>query len=183
MKFSALPLAAALLAAGALSQGKDCTSVALTAIPSCAQHCFLENAPTIGCGGLDFACQCKQQAALYAAIEGCVASSCPSSEFQNVIDGAAAVCDCAGPGSGGNQGSQVPGSYVSSPPTAPPASATPPPTATTTGGSSGGGSSPTRSVPSNHATSSVISGADLHSRSGLGFVSGAFAAALAFALI
>lgn len=65
----------------------DCVSVALKEIPSCAQSCFISAAPTIGCGGLDFACQCQQQPALMAAIEGCVASQCPSSSFQAVIDG------------------------------------------------------------------------------------------------
>lgn len=88
MKLSTIQLATALFVAGVRSQGADCTSVALSSIPSCAQPCFLEGAPSIGCGGLDFACQCKQEAALYAAIENCVASSCPPSEFENVIDGA-----------------------------------------------------------------------------------------------
>lgn len=91
MKLSTIAIGtAALFAAGpVLSQGADCTSVALKAIPACAQHCFLEGAPTMGCGGLDFACQCRQEAAMHAAIESCVASSCASSQFQSIIDGAA----------------------------------------------------------------------------------------------
>ena len=88
MKLSTIQLAVALFVASVRSQGTDCTAVALTSIPACAQTCFVEGAPTIGCGGLDFACQCRQEAALYAAIENCVASSCPSSDFEKVIDGA-----------------------------------------------------------------------------------------------
>jgi hypothetical protein len=70
-----------------LVEAADCLGVALKAIPSCAQSCFINGAPTIGCGGLDFECQCQQQPALMAAIEGCVASKCPSSSYQAVIDG------------------------------------------------------------------------------------------------
>ncbi|KAI1204498.1 uncharacterized protein F4807DRAFT_331262 [Annulohypoxylon truncatum] len=76
-------------------QAADCLDVAQTEIPSCAQSCFLENAPSVGCGGLDFACQCQNEASLYAAIEPCVASGCSESSFQAVIDGASSVCNCA----------------------------------------------------------------------------------------
>lgn len=99
----------------------DCVSVALKEIPSCAQSCFISAAPTIGCGGLDFACQCQQQPALMAAIEGCVASQCPSSSFQAVIDGGETVCACANGFGGGDApvGSMVSSiSGISSMPTA-----------------------------------------------------------------
>ncbi|KAI2468868.1 hypothetical protein F4781DRAFT_248739 [Annulohypoxylon bovei var. microspora] len=76
-------------------QATDCLNVAQTEIPSCAQSCFLENASSVGCGGLDFNCQCQNEATLYAAIEPCVASGCPESSFQDVIDGASSVCNCA----------------------------------------------------------------------------------------
>jgi hypothetical protein len=69
-------------------EAADCVGVALKEIPSCAQSCFVNGAPSIGCGGLDFGCQCQQEAALYAAIEGCVASGCPAASYQAVIDGA-----------------------------------------------------------------------------------------------
>lgn len=69
-------------------EAADCAAVALKAIPQCAQSCFVNGAPSIGCGGLDFACQCASEAKLYAAIEGCVASGCPSASYQAVIDGA-----------------------------------------------------------------------------------------------
>ncbi|KAJ4296071.1 hypothetical protein N0V88_004773 [Collariella sp. IMI 366227] len=169
MRFPTLPLAAAALLLATGVQADDCTSVALAEIPSCAQPCFLDNAPSIGCGGLDFACQCKQQAALYAAIENCVASSCPASEFQNVIDGADAGLVClvaslyaADVANAPSNGYHDEGGW---------------------GQWGGGGGSPTRSVPSNQATSSVISGADRQSRSGTRFGAGAFVAALAFAII
>ena len=48
---------------------QDCAAVALESIPSCAQSCFLNSAPSIGCAQLDFACQCNNQAALFAAAE------------------------------------------------------------------------------------------------------------------
>lgn len=66
---------------------QDCINVALTAIPGCAQNCILNGAPSIGCQGTDFSCQCAQSAALYAAVEGCVSSACPSASYQAVIDG------------------------------------------------------------------------------------------------
>lgn len=78
----------AVLALGQLTYAEDCLGVALTAIPNCAQSCFLNGAPSVGCGGTDFDCQCAQEAALYAAVEGCVSSSCPEASFQAVIDGA-----------------------------------------------------------------------------------------------
>ncbi|ROV91023.1 hypothetical protein VSDG_07699 [Cytospora chrysosperma] len=76
---------------------EECANVALTAIPSCAQNCILNGAPAIGCAGTDFDCQCAQSAALFAAVEGCVATACPSASYQGVIDGASTVCDCVSP--------------------------------------------------------------------------------------
>lgn len=89
-KLIELLLGAALLMTGELAvvSAENCAAVALTAIPQCAQSCFLNGAPTIGCGSLDFACQCASEAKLYAAIEGCVAAGCPSASYQAVIDGA-----------------------------------------------------------------------------------------------
>lgn len=79
--------ALALLYCGAVVVAQDCINVALTAIPGCAQNCILNGAPSIGCQGTDFSCQCAQSAALYAAVEGCVSSACPSASYQAVIDG------------------------------------------------------------------------------------------------
>ncbi|KAK1675401.1 hypothetical protein BDP55DRAFT_632089 [Colletotrichum godetiae] len=118
------------LASGAAA-AENCASVAVTAIPSCAQSCFLEGASFVGCDSLDFSCQCRQEAALYAAIEPCVATGCPAASFQAVINGAS---------SGAVGGSTVSGSFVSaisgssigsSPATA---------TATASGDAGGGGS-------------------------------------------
>ncbi|KAK3949264.1 hypothetical protein QBC32DRAFT_408013 [Pseudoneurospora amorphoporcata] len=97
MKFSTIPVAGALFLARVNAQLSGCTAVAVKVIPSCAQTCFIDNAPSVGCDGFDFACQCQKQAAFFAAIESCVANSCAASEFQNVIDGAAKVCACALP--------------------------------------------------------------------------------------
>src|SRR5690348_15605145 len=71
-----------------LTLAADCLNVALSVIPSCAQSCFINGAPSVGCGGTDFTCQCQQEAKLYAAIEGCVSAGCPSPSYQAVIDGA-----------------------------------------------------------------------------------------------
>ncbi|KAB5577966.1 hypothetical protein GE09DRAFT_536167 [Coniochaeta sp. 2T2.1] len=92
-KIIQLLLGAALLIA--VTEAADCAAVALKAIPQCAQSCFINGAPTIGCGSLDFACQCASEAKLYAAIEGCVATGCPAPSYQAVIDGASSVCGCA----------------------------------------------------------------------------------------
>lgn len=81
-------VSASLFTAEGVVQAADCLSVALTEIPSCAQSCFAQNAAMVGCDGTDFGCQCQNKAMLYAAIEPCVASGCPESSFQAVIDGA-----------------------------------------------------------------------------------------------
>lgn len=79
--------ASALLYYGCFAAAQNCAATAVSAIPSCAQNCILSGAPAIGCGGTDFACQCQQTAALFAAVDGCVAASCPSASYQAVIDG------------------------------------------------------------------------------------------------
>ncbi|KAI0834003.1 hypothetical protein F5Y06DRAFT_279983 [Hypoxylon sp. FL0890] len=99
-----------LCAAKAVVRAADCRGVAQTAIPSCAQPCFVENAGSVGCDGADFACQCQNEATLYAAIESCVASGCPEPSFQAVIDGASSVCNCAT----ANPGAFVTGSSLAS---------------------------------------------------------------------
>ncbi|KAK1755294.1 MAC1 interacting protein 1 [Echria macrotheca] len=155
----------------------DCVSVALKAIPSCAQPCFLEGAPTIGCDGLDFACQCRQQPAMFAAIEGCVAKACADDQFELVIDGSNKVCDCAAPEANPGGTFTVSGSTVIVYPSSsfassiiPSYSPRPsftntvivpsPPAATTTSpaGSPGSGSSPTTTSPTYFATASVVTG-------------------------
>jgi len=91
MKISPAHLLATLFIAEIQAQSlppNSCAAVAATAVPKCAQSCFINNAPSVGCGGLDFACQCEKKASFFAAVEGCVGSSCQSSEFQKVIDGA-----------------------------------------------------------------------------------------------
>ena len=90
MYLTSLPVlgaAALLFLSRRVHAGENCLNVALSAVPSCAQPCYLEGAPTIGCDGLDFACQCAKQAAMFAAIEGCVADKCPAAEVEGVIDG------------------------------------------------------------------------------------------------
>lgn len=90
MNLRLLPLGtAALLAFIPPSQAADCTSLALSVIPQCAQHCFLEGAPKIGCSSLEFGCQCRQRQAMHDTIDGCVRSSCPAEgDYQKVLDGA-----------------------------------------------------------------------------------------------
>ncbi|KAK3336137.1 hypothetical protein B0T19DRAFT_29007 [Cercophora scortea] len=211
MKLSSVQLIGALFAAaGAHAQLTGCAAVAVTAIPSCAQSCFIDNAPAVGCGGFDFACQCQKEAAFFAAIESCVASSCASSLFQDVIDGAALVCECANPtaGSGGSMtvsGTVVPGTvgtvgtvigtvvgtFVTTPTTTPEstfqtssssaATSTVVPSSSTSGGAEGGsGGTPTASQ-SFGATASTVSAANRRlSFEVSGLVLSAFSATLAF---
>lgn len=167
-----LSILGAVLALGKLTYAEDCLGVALTAIPNCAQSCFLNGAPSVGCGGTDFDCQCAQEAALYAAVEGCVSSSCPEASFQAVIDGASTVCACATPavggggvvvgGSGSVTVSGIVGSMTASVPASVSATLTSGGTASTTvssagGGIGGGGVGWTPSTVSNVATASSIS--------------------------
>ncbi|KAH9434671.1 hypothetical protein MCOR02_003636 [Pyricularia oryzae] len=102
MKFNSGLLAGAAVLVAGVATAQDCISVALSAIPSCAQPCFLNGAPTIGCSGTDFKCQCQQQAKMFAAVESCVQKSCPESEFQKTIDGSDKVCTCASGGPASN---------------------------------------------------------------------------------
>ena len=93
MRLSTAPLFAALFAAASVrAQDADanCTSAALSSIPACALPCFVHGAATIGCGGLDVACLCRQQAALLAAVEPCMATSCNDTELQDALDAAEA---------------------------------------------------------------------------------------------
>lgn len=87
-------VASVMLLAGGAAAAENCASVAVTAIPSCAQSCFLEGASFVGCDSLDFSCQCGKEAALYAAIEPCVATGCPAASFQAVINGASSGKFC-----------------------------------------------------------------------------------------
>lgn len=87
MKLLSLPTFI-VLSCGGLAAAQNCVATALSVIPSCAQNCILNGATTVGCGGTDFSCQCQKTAALYAAIDECVSSSCPSASYQAVIDGA-----------------------------------------------------------------------------------------------
>ncbi|KAL1850733.1 hypothetical protein Daus18300_012811 [Diaporthe australafricana] len=139
--------ALALLYCGAVV-AQDCINVALTAIPGCAQNCILNGAPSIGCQGTDFSCQCAQSAALYAAVEGCVSSACPSASYQAVIDGSEQVCDCAAPVGAGLVAAgtaSVSGSIGSSiaSNTATATGSSPTATSGSAGGSTGGGSGAT----------------------------------------
>lgn len=126
MKISPAHLLATLFIAEIQAQSlppNSCAAVAATAVPKCAQSCFINNAPSVGCGGLDFACQCEKKASFFAAVEGCVGSSCQSSEFQKVIDGASSVCECAvGHETPQTVHSTVPSHIASSTPTQTPAS-------------------------------------------------------------
>lgn len=192
--FTLLSGALALLISIAYAGGDgDCLSVALAAIPGCAQECYLHGAPTIGCDGLDFACQCGKQAAMFAAIEGCVAAACAEAEFPAVIDGAAQgehfplafpcrrrtetltypvpVCECASPAAVVRtvavSGTVVPLPAASNiPGTVVPGTVVPQPTSGS--GSGSGGGSPTKSSPTYFATSSVVSRAEHHAVSGMG---------------
>ncbi|KAK3941501.1 CFEM domain-containing protein [Diplogelasinospora grovesii] len=182
MKLSPIQLIfGALLVVGAQAQLSGCAAVAVTAIPQCAQSCFLNGAPSVGCAGLDFNCQCGKEAALHAAIEGCVSTACASSLYQSVIDGASTVCACASSAGGGGGGgaNTVSGTVVSGIATV---SATA--TATSGGSGSGGGSGggiPT-TTPSYFASASSVNGANHQVKLGLGVVFSA-AAVVAAALV
>ena len=95
MKFSMSIVAASVAVFAGVAAAEDCVALALKVIPSCAQTCFLTGAPTIGCQGTDFQCQCKNQPKLMAAVEGCVQKSCPPESYQAVIDGGSKTCACA----------------------------------------------------------------------------------------
>ncbi|KAK2608104.1 hypothetical protein N8I77_006737 [Diaporthe amygdali] len=123
---------------------QDCINVALTAIPGCAQNCILNGAPSIGCQGTDFSCQCAQSAALFAAVEGCVQTACPSASYQAVIDGSDQVCNCAAPaGAGLAAGTASVSGIGSSAPASNTATATATGTSSPTATSGGGGSGTT----------------------------------------
>ncbi|KAK1995421.1 hypothetical protein LX36DRAFT_713177 [Colletotrichum falcatum] len=182
-------VAGIVLLLGATAAAENCASVAVTAIPPCAQSCFIEGASFVGCGSLDFSCQCGKEAALYAAIEPCVATGCPAASFQAVVNGASAVCGCAGPGQVGGQTvsgsfvSAISGSAIGSSPSA--ASATPsgsgggsPPSSATQGGNGGEGWNPPPTT-SPFSTSSPVNAAGRRSESKLGIFASVVGMAIA----
>lgn len=65
----------------------SCINTAFALVPTCAQSCILSGAPSVGCGGTDFECQCQKTAALFAVVDSCVSLSCPADSYQAVIDG------------------------------------------------------------------------------------------------
>jgi hypothetical protein len=88
MKLSPLQLAgAATLLVNGVCARFDIAGVAQKAVPLCAQPCFVAGTSQIGCGITDYACQCTHEAALFAAVEECVATSCESTLYQSVIEG------------------------------------------------------------------------------------------------
>ncbi|KAK4171855.1 hypothetical protein QBC36DRAFT_198376 [Triangularia setosa] len=184
--------------------GGDCLSVALVAIPDCAKSCFLEQAPSIGCDGLDFVCQCQKHAAFYSLVEACVVDVCESSEYQKVIDGAKTVCGCAIDAKDYHQATSgsldlpsstsfispppLPTSFISPPPSAAPSGepSAPPVVVVTTTAEDDSDSSPTEttSAPASTSTSEEVeNGADHTSSSRLGLMVSVFGAALVFALL
>ena len=78
-------------------ESRDCTSVALSAIPTCALTCFFSYAPSVSCGVLDFSCQCQStaQAAMSTLMRWCVMTECLFWSIPGVIFGANSVCECA----------------------------------------------------------------------------------------
>lgn len=76
---------------------QDCTQVALSSIPTCAHDCFFEYAPSVGCGALDFPCQCESvaRASMTGLMMGCVLSNCWAWSIPGIIKGANEVCECA----------------------------------------------------------------------------------------
>ncbi|KAM0279371.1 hypothetical protein ACHAQH_004636 [Verticillium albo-atrum] len=75
----------------------DCGPIATSAVPACAQPCFSQAAPNVGCDVNDYACQCEAeaQASLTQLLVPCVATACPAASLQAVITGASSVCACA----------------------------------------------------------------------------------------
>ena len=91
----------------------DCGPVATSAVPECAQACFTNGAPEVGCDPHDYGCQCQPDAlaSLSQILVPCVATACPPASIPVVIEGASAVCECAHaaptgdcPGDGGSGG-------------------------------------------------------------------------------
>ncbi|KAK4205251.1 hypothetical protein QBC40DRAFT_50227 [Triangularia verruculosa] len=165
---------------------ETCLSLALVAIPDCAKSCFLEQAPSIGCSALDFACQCAKQAAFYSSVEACVVAACEAEEYQKVIDGVGTVCECAVDAKDHSHSSSA-GSFISQTPTSAPSAppvviiatttTTPDPEEQTQTSTS---STQTQTTPLPEAEN----GADhTSSTSRLGLMISVFGAALAFALL
>ncbi|TLD31234.1 hypothetical protein PspLS_02653 [Pyricularia sp. CBS 133598] len=73
----------------------SCAAIGRASIPGCAMECFATGAAALGCAVHDLGCQCRQQARMMAAAEGCVAETCPGAAYQRVIDGAMSMCGCA----------------------------------------------------------------------------------------
>jgi len=75
-----------------LAGGFGCTcsfaADGLGAVPESAQSFFNDGVPSLGCGGVDFACQCQQQARIFATVEEFVSRRSPFASYRDVIIGA-----------------------------------------------------------------------------------------------
>ncbi|KAI6355094.1 hypothetical protein MCOR25_008345 [Pyricularia grisea] len=92
---SLVPVGQVALGGGAFAGGSSnaanyasCAAIGRASIPGCAMECFATGASALGCAVHDLGCQCRQQARMMAAAEGCVAEACPGAAYQRVIDGA-----------------------------------------------------------------------------------------------
>ena len=68
---------------------ENCTSLAQEVMPTCAQECYLSIATGVGCGALDFPCQCEEdtKAKLTTMMMPCVLTACDFADLPSVIAG------------------------------------------------------------------------------------------------
>jgi hypothetical protein len=68
-----------------VGQTPNCAASA-AAVPTCALSCFNSAIPKVGCGIIDYACQCSssQFAQISTALVPCVATACPAASFAAV---------------------------------------------------------------------------------------------------
>ncbi|ROV90984.1 hypothetical protein VSDG_07681 [Cytospora chrysosperma] len=81
---------AAVAAAHLAPRQTDCTATA--AIPSCGVPCITSAASAIGCGTVDYACQCTSSAELQSSAQACVLSACGLATGLQVVTAAEAIC-------------------------------------------------------------------------------------------
>ncbi|KAH8894797.1 hypothetical protein GQ53DRAFT_618762, partial [Thozetella sp. PMI_491] len=67
-----------------------------TGVPECAQTCLATAGLSYGCGQTDYQCLCalKINIELITLLLPCVSTSCPFSQWESVVLGAEALCNC-----------------------------------------------------------------------------------------
>ncbi|KAH8879074.1 hypothetical protein GQ53DRAFT_834450 [Thozetella sp. PMI_491] len=88
-------LALAALFAGLVAADTDPNSI-VAQVPSCAMTCLIRGAAAVGCGTVDYKCQCTHMTDLTQAVTPCLAQGCTVDEIAKTTTLSAQLCGSLG---------------------------------------------------------------------------------------